>query len=468
MRYKFLLLLSGVLLLHSSCKKYLDVNVSPNSPLSVNEKDLLPGIQAETGFNIAGGMPARIAAMWTQQLAYNSEPPEWDAYKWQPSDANNTWSYSMYTAILNNLKIMREVAASKGNNHYLAIAEVMTAYNLGVATDLWGDIPYSEAFQGTEKLQPKYETQEAIYQKIFDLLDSAIVHAGKAPGLNTPSGGAGGDLIYGGNMGNWTKFAYFLKARHHLRLSYAPGHTAVAQANLALQDLTNAFTSSADNPTFKFYDSPGSENPWNQAETKWGTFVLSDYFVNSLKAKNDPRLPVYAEKAVTTNDYTGKVNGSDPGSPNDFSHIGSLFNSADAPIYLGTYTEALFIKAEATFYVSGAAAAKPIFEQAVTESMTTIGISQATAKAYFDALYSGFSDANALQSIMYEKYVADYLSLESFNDWRRTNIPSLTLAQHAVTSAIPQRWPYPSSERTNNPQPEHSILITQNVWWDTK
>ncbi|HKH59437.1 MAG TPA: hypothetical protein VKA49_01330, partial [Flavitalea sp.] len=105
MRYKIISFLLLVLLFQTSCKKYLDINVSPNSPIATSERDLLPGIEAETAFNVAGGMPARIAAMWTQQLAYNAEPPEWDAYKWQPSDANNTWSFSMYTSILNNLRI---------------------------------------------------------------------------------------------------------------------------------------------------------------------------------------------------------------------------------------------------------------------------------------------------------------------------------------------------------------------------
>jgi len=467
MRYKIISFLLLVLLFQTSCKKYLDINVSPNSPIATSERDLLPGIEAETAFNVAGGMPARIAAMWTQQLAYNAEPPEWDAYKWQPSDANNTWSFSMYTSILNNLRIMRETATSRGNNHYLAIAEVLTAYNLGVATDLWGDIPYTEAFQGTSKLQPKYEKQEEIYNKLFALLDSAITHSGKAAGPNAPSGGAGGDLIYSGSMNQWRKFAYFLKARHYLRLTNAPGRTPAAQATLALQALTNAFSSRADNATFEFFDTPGSENPWNQAETKWGTFVVSDYFINSLQSKNDPRLPIYADEAVNTGEYTGKVNGSDPSVANDFSHIGSLFNSADAPVYLATYTEALFIKAEATFYTSGAAAAKPIFLAAAKESMTSIGVDASAADAYLTR-YATFTDANALASIMYEKYVANYLSLESFNDWRRTNIPVLSLVENAVTTTIPQRWPYPSSERTNNPQPEHAILITENVWWDTK
>src|SRR4030095_3607812 len=283
MRHKNIFLLLVTIVLCVSCKKYLDVNISPNGPLTTGEKDLLAGIEAETGFNIAGGMPARISAMWTQQLAYNSEPPEWDAYKWQPSDANNTWSFSMYTSILHNLKIVRETAVSNGNNHYLAIAEILTAYNLGVAADLWGDIPYDEAFKGTEGLQPKYQKQEDIYKIVFALLDSAIVHASRPAGLHAPSGRAGGDLIYDGNMNRWVKFAYFLKARHAFRLTYAPGHDKVTQANIALQALSNAFTSSGDNAAFPFYDSPGTENPWNQAETKWGTFVLSDHFVNSLK-----------------------------------------------------------------------------------------------------------------------------------------------------------------------------------------
>lgn len=468
MQYKNIFPLLLIITFCTSCKKYLDVNISPNGPLTTSEKDLLAGIEAETGYNISGGMPARISAMWTQQLAYNSEPPEWDAYKWQPSDANNTWSFSMYTAILHNLKIMRETAVSKGNNHYLAISEILTAYNLGVATDLWGDIPYDEAFRGTEDMQPSYQKQEDIYKIVFALLDSSIAHTANPPGHNRPTGGAGGDLIYNGNMNAWVKFAYFLKARHAFRLTYAPGHDKVVQGNIALPALAKAFTSGSDNAAFSFFDIPGSENPWYQAEIKWGTFVLSDHFIKALDSRNDPRLTVYADPAAN-GQYVGKINGTDPISPaSAVSHIGSFYTAADAPIYLGTYTEALFIKAEATLYTSGATSALPIFNQAVTESMTSIGLSAADANAYLAANYASFTDTNALQAILYEKYVANYLSLEAFNDWRRTNIPALSLVQNAVTNAIPQRWPYPSSERTNNPQPEHSILVTENVWWDTK
>ncbi|HSC38821.1 MAG TPA: SusD/RagB family nutrient-binding outer membrane lipoprotein, partial [Chitinophagaceae bacterium] len=73
--------------------------------------------------------------------------------------------------------------------------------------------------------------------------------------------------------------------------------------------------------------------------------------------------------------------------------------------------------------------------------------------------------ANALQRIMEEKNIANFLNMENYNDWRRTGYPVLTPVTGAL-SAIPRRMLYPQSEILTNPQPQQTALATDRVWWD--
>jgi len=118
----------------------------------------------------------------------------------------------------------------------------------------------------------------------------------------------GDDFLYGGNMANWEKFAYALKARHYIHLTKAPGHTATAQADLALAALEHAFTGTSDEATLDiFSEDAGQQNPWfKNTEVGAGGVVLGATLVNFLVANADPRLPIIARKG-SQNTYLGRV-----------------------------------------------------------------------------------------------------------------------------------------------------------------
>ena len=139
-----------------------------------------------------------------------------------------------------------------------------------------------------------------------------------------------------------------------------------------------------------------------------------------------------------------------------------------APLFLATYSEQKFIEAEATFYKSGAAAAQPIYDSAISSHMRLLGISYTDILTYLGTR-PALTPSNAIQEIINEKYVADFLSLETWNDWRRTGYPQLTVAQNAYTTYIPRHWPYSFTEVTTNPQPEQDGVTTASrVWWDAQ
>jgi hypothetical protein len=96
--------------------------------------------------------------------------------------------------------------------------------------------------------------------------------------------------------------------------------------------------------------------------------------------------------------------------------------------------------------------------------MEKLGISNANIITYLGSrgiLTSG----NALQLIMEEKSIANYLSIENFNDWRRTGYPAISKVPNALTD-IPRRFLYPQSEMIANPQPVQSATLADRVWWD--
>jgi len=189
-------------------------------------------------------------------------------------------------------------------------------------------------------------------------------------------------------------------------------------------------------------------------------------------------LPVIAN-VNSSGTYTGRASGADPAPDYTvYSTIGSFFggsqplNSNDAsgaaaPLIVTTYSEALFIKAEATFIKSGAAAAEPIYQAAIASHMSLLGVSAVDQTTYITAK-PALTTANGIQEIISEKYIADFLSVEAYNDWRRTGFPVLTLAQNAFVNYIPRRWPYPSSELLANPQPQQKATTADRVWWDAQ
>jgi hypothetical protein len=115
---------------------------------------------------------------------------------------------------------------------------------------------------------------------------------------------------------------------------------------------------------------------------------------------------------------------------------------------------------------SGFAAAQPIYQAGITAHMTKLGISPTAINTYL-AARGTLRAVDALEMIMQEKKIADFLSVENFNDWRRTGFPKLSPVPNAI-SAIPRRMIYPQSEINTNPQPQQSALLTDRVWWDTQ
>ncbi len=443
----------------SSCKKALDINDNPNVPTDVQESLLLPPIELNITDQVYGGSAAIILQYWTQAAAPNQPNPGFWNYQMFNRDVDGDW-YNYYVNILKNLKLMNDKAEVSGNSNYAAIAKVLTAYTLGSATALWGDIPYSQAFKAADNFKPAYDKQEDIYKALQSLLDKAIADIDKNHSVKP----AGNDYFYNGNMAKWRKLAYTLKARYHIHLTKAPGYNAQAQSDLALEALANGMQANDDDLKFQFSGAAGAENILFTVFNPVSTIVLNETYVESLKTNSDPRLSKLVKPAQSSGLYSGRRIGTVTGPLSSYSYPADFYTGVGSASYIVNYTEALFIKAEATFRKSGAAAAQPIYQDAIRRHMAKVGVTENEIVAYL-GLRGTLTTENALQRIMEEKSVANFFNLENYNDWRRTGFPTVSPVTGAL-SVVPRRLLYPETELRANPQPQHSAKLTDRVWWD--
>ena len=198
------------------------------------------------------------------------------------NNLNNAWN-AVY-ANLYTLKIVRdkcsEGGSEQGNYHTLGIAQILTAYNLASLTDAMGDIPWTQALQPGVIFTPVLDKQEDIYDAIFQLLDDAIANLEKTSIF--PSLGAQ-DLLYGGDIDLWKKFAYGLKARYTMHLSLkAPAYADV------ITFANQSFTSSDEQAQF-IYNGNTSQSPFYCMFQDRDYYGASQSLHDKLVERSDPQ-----------------------------------------------------------------------------------------------------------------------------------------------------------------------------------
>ncbi|WP_431216543.1 SusD/RagB family nutrient-binding outer membrane lipoprotein [Puia sp. P3] len=178
--------------------------------------------------------------------------------------------------------------------------------------------------------------------------------------------------------------------------------------------------------------------------------------------------PSSSPRSINNGTYTGRAIGTNSiGNLQSYSLLGSAYCSVASTEYIMPYTEVLFIQAEANLIQSGVAAAQPFYTNGITTHMTRLGVATADINTYLAA--RGTPPATGtMEMLMQEKVMADFLSPENYNDWRRTGSPHLNIVPNAQAPAIPRRLIYPQTEINANPQPQQSATLVDRVWWDAQ
>ena len=445
----------------SSCQKKLDeYGVSPNDPLTTSPALLLSGAEVGTFANYTGSL-SRISALFTQQIAgIDGQFIDYAKYDLNDNTFTNEWTTIYQGTLVNVRALSNKYGAS--SPYYVGIGKVLTAMNLALASDLWGDVPYTDALKGLENnFNAKYDTQADIYNIILPrLLDEAIVELSKPANsnINIP---AADDLIFHGDVNKWKSTAYILKARYSNRLSQIDPSGSATKAINALGAAQLKSDGSADMMAV-FFDSSTSLNQWSAfINGRPGYIKMGKNFINLLKSTNDPRLPYYATKD-DNGDYTGTaVNGDD----NTTSNPGEGIASNASPLPLVTYAEAKFIEAEAQLRLGQPLLAANAYNDAVIASVKKVtGIDPSNNFIINNA--SETAGTITLEKIITQKYIALFTELEPYNDFRRTGFPSLIPNSNGIKPQIPLRLPSSSDERLYNPNATIVTDVYAPVWWD--
>lgn len=455
-----------------ACDSFLDVNENPNAPEQARVDLTLPAVIVTFGHSVLAGSPALWGGEWMQQFSYNGDTRSYSEihrYELSPLNTDFPWVFA-YASIINETKnIVRETEANQ-DWAYTGIAKFLMAWTYSYVSDMWGPVPFTEALD-TKTPDPVYDDQKTVYEGVHKMLDEAIADmqktAARRPGAN--------DLLYGGDMARWIKLARTVQARLHLRMAYAPGENTQDRAQKALTALQTGFASNADDADMAY---PGKQAGYRQPFYTFEEirqFEASEFYVELLRGLNDPRLPITVRGTLRDAPavvYRGHKNGATSVNDSTISRIGSYFSADSAALNWASYADAKFIEAEARLIVSGAAAADAPYRAGIRANMEKMRVAPAAITTYLAARPALNTLANPLQEIITQKYIANFLKAEVWNDWRRTGYPRLQLVEQAMLPSIPQRLRTPASELASNSAnaaatgiPTGLDGMTVKVWW---
>jgi hypothetical protein len=475
--YRLIILLGISGLLFVSCEDFLDINEDPGVPTSgeVTEAVYLPGVLGRWAYN--GVSQISIDKMY-MNLQLTREGASVGGGLWgnyvTPSNSGAPWG--LYTSLLNHAMFLQNLAIKNGNPHYQGIAEVIAAWSLATLTDFYGPVPAEEAIRFPEITQPKFDTQEQVYTRVFSMLDAAIANLGTAPGQQSRAVGRD-DLVFSGDMEKWRKLAHSLKARYQMRLTYAPGKSATAQADAVLAALGNGMKSNADDALFRHFTGTGFQSGYFEFGRNWTdvqALTPSPFLVNAMLAQDDPRLPIYFTTDIDGG-YSGWVSGIMFDPARRPSRIATTFIGPTYPETFMNFVECKFLEAEAYALKGMWTQAENAFKEAVTANMTKLGAGSEAISTFLAQFTFPQNVEQAQEMLMLQKYISNYMTnFEMHFDFIRTGYPKMNFAQNidgaASATTVPRRFPYPNSEKDRNPNtPENTFNpLTTKVWWDNK
>lgn len=288
-----------------SCDKTLDrLLVNPNNPSPDQADANLYLNQAELSFagffNTASGFGMELTRMLSMF------GPRYDN-TYTPQSYDGIWN-TAYTGVIKHCNALIPIADAQKRYVHVGMAKIMKAYTFLTLVDLFGNVPFTEANQGVDNLNPKADAGATVYAGAIALLDEAITDLGKTSSATPGSQ----DLFFGGSAAKWITTAKTLKLRAlmNIRLVDASAKTKI-ETILNAGDLIDNNTNHSEDFEFKYSkkgSNPNSRHPrynGNHTSTGAGDYI-GTYFMWSLAqekgtgdANNDPRTRYYLYRQET-------------------------------------------------------------------------------------------------------------------------------------------------------------------------
>ena len=494
---KILILLAVVAIFGSCDEGFEELNVNPTTASDLEASTKLTYIQLYTGGS------SYVATLFydvihLMQDIQHLNATSYVSFLYQEGSTNWFFEEQFPTTVKNliDLETSLESSESETAEIDLAIARVQKVLVFSRITDLYGDIPYSEAGLGyLEGIRfPSYDSQSDIYFDMLATLDSAstVLSAGGESSYGSA------DLIYGGDVTKWGKFANSLMLRLALRLVKVDNSSAQEWAAKAI---SGGVMTSNDDVAYVMYEDNADDggpnvNPLTKSfSSRADTQIkISATLMDFMKDRNDPRVSVLCSTVDGDTSYDLQfgqdINDPTRGTANSKPNINIFGGSGiviyDAPLFYQTYAEVEFMVAEAAerwgtgdgdveaHYNAGVAAAMD-YLSIYGNGVVPITSDQITT--YLEA--NPFDASQALKMINEQYWVATFGNgIETYSNWKRSGYPELISADVAALltgGEIPRRFPYPSSEELNNPDAVAAAIAAQGgdglldrTWWDTE
>ena len=487
-----------LLVIGAGCTKFSDdINVDPNVPTKASNAQLLT--YALNQLSAVLETPAGL--LYVQHW---SEKPYTDVSRYA---VVNYDFYSIYTEALENLQTIlnsENFNINEGSvNNQKAVARILKAYFFWHMTDRWGDVPYFNALKGKENFTPAYDRQKDIYYDLMKELKEAVAQVDNGNAVT-------GDILYGGSMASWKRFANSMRLLMALRLSKADAAKGKEEFVDALnagvftdnsQSAVYVHLADAANQSYWYYVTNVQNRPWY-----WASKTIVDY----MKPLNDPRLKIFADKNGS-GAYNGVPYGLDGNAVGNIpsssvSFIGLHVRTQNAPTYVTTYAQVLLAMAEANklnWLPGGDVDAKAKYTAAIEASVRQWN--RISFQAYVDSTdkqieripYSSkdagdttglaaylaqpevaYNGTEALKKIANQRWLHLYMNgYEAWAEWRRTGYPVLAPAPNNGGIPIPRRQAYPVKEQNINGDNYRVAISSQSglggkddlngrVWWD--
>lgn len=477
---KYLILIAAVALPLQSCDDYLDINSDPNKS-TISRVDLQLSSALLYFGNSMGTQSYDDLCVLAQYWTGGPGVALIDADRHAISPNTSNFLFNNFYRGMSNLYY---ITKNSKDPAYLAIANILYAYGFQVNADLFGDIPYSEALKGDitdgSILHPKYESaKDVVYPGIIKSLNSAIAALDAHPTTHPGSD----DLVYGGDLEKWSKFAKSLLLKIQLR-SGATSLDASITADAVI-------TSNDDNAMIKYPGGTLASNPWWQDanSTSLGNFYVgTTTTITHLISTADPRINAFYNYATGTT-HTGLKPGdisNQPASalfsrPNGAKITGGgvMFSPTNPVIFMSAW-EVNFLLAEAASKGLISGDAKTFYDKGVKASMNYLGITDDAAINAYLAGSGGYDASNSIKSIAIQKW-ASFNALQPIEGWietRRFDNTANPIFQSPGGlftpptfntlggSTYPSILPYPETEQSLNKSFPGQHPITDKVFWD--
>ncbi|WP_417371070.1 SusD/RagB family nutrient-binding outer membrane lipoprotein [Gelidibacter japonicus] len=451
-----------------SCDDYLDINENPNGATTPPIKGLLSNVTYNSAINVY-----RTGYTTNYYVQYFASPNAGSTTDIQDRISTNSIWNNIYN-VSSDIYDMEKFATNSNSTEYIGVAKTLMALNMGLAVDVYGDIPYTEAFS-FETIVPSYDDDELVYTNILKLLDEALA------AFNQPNEGepltASNDFIHGGDIEAWKKTANALKARFMNHLSATSSYDTAGILNA----LSNSYTSNADDAALTNFQ---QRNPWAQvAINNAGLNLdgwLSEQVVDAMNGETfgvfDPRLPLITNP-LPDGSYVGTTNGvgriGDGTIPYEvYLSTDGYYSSPDSPLFIITYPELKFIEAEVQLRSNKPNEAYDAYLEGIEAHMKKLGVSSADMNNYITNPVVAVGAGNlTLETIFKEKYIALFLNPESWVDARRNdyNYEDFTIPENhntALGGQLIRRLDYPDSEYERNAANVPDVDLLTKIWWD--